>query len=113
MKQWENGSSYDPRGSYFGLKRLDWNKPSRTILKGDGVNRACGCCHPKENRRLTIPELRRVGSFPDAFQFVGKTRDQWARIGNSVPPMFMFYLASHIYTHILSKIEHIEEAEHV
>jgi DNA (cytosine-5)-methyltransferase 1 len=65
-------------------------------------------------------ELNRIGSFPDAFQFVGSYRDQWMRIGNSVPPKFMYHIAHHIYTNILSKItqtaqllERIEEPSHV
>lgn len=65
-------------------------------------------------------ELNRIASFPDAFQFVGSYRDQWLRLGNSVPPMFMYHIAHHIYTNILSKIAQpahllarIEEPSHV
>lgn len=65
-------------------------------------------------RNLTIREATRIGSFPDTFQWVGKGGRE--RIGNAVPPMLMQAIASHIYTHILSKttlLERVEEVAHV
>lgn len=106
MKQWEGGQEYHPRGAMFGLRRLAWNRPSRTILREDGGGASCQCCHPVENRRLTIPEIKRVASFPDSFRLIGKVGERWARIGNSVPPRFMQAIAEHVYTHILSKTNH-------
>lgn len=98
MKQWEIGSKYHPNQSLFSLKRLAWNQPSRTVLKDQGVkNKACQCCHPTEQRRLTISELKRVSSFPDDLQLVGTTAGQWARLGNSVPPKFIENIATHVY----------------
>ncbi len=97
----ERGNQYHPRGSYFSLKRLRWDRPSRTVLHEDGGGAACQCCHPTAPRRLTIPEVRRVQSFPDAFQFIGNVGEQWARIGNSVPPRLMQSIAEHVYQTIL------------
>lgn len=37
-------------------------------------------------RKFTIAELRRVCSFPDDFVLPGSYAQQWARLGNSVPP---------------------------
>lgn len=37
-------------------------------------------------RRLTIPELKRIMSFPDDFAVTGSYRQQWERMGRSVPP---------------------------
>lgn len=101
MRAGESGSQYHPRGSYFSLRRLRWDKPSRTVLHEDGGGAACQCCHPTEPRRLTIPEVKRVQSFPDAFQFMGDVGEQWARIGNSVPPRFMQAIAEHVYHTVL------------
>lgn len=103
MKPWEQGSKYTANGSMFGLKRLDFARPSRTVLREDGGGQSCACCHPIEHRRVTIPELRRIGSYPDQFQFCGAYREQWARIGNSVPPLFMRAIAQHIRDEILSR----------
>jgi DNA (cytosine-5)-methyltransferase 1 len=38
-------------------------------------------------RRLTIPEVRRLCSFPDDYELVGTYEQRWARLGNSVPPL--------------------------
>ncbi len=38
-------------------------------------------------RRLTIDELKRLCSFPDDYQLSGTYAQQWARLGNSVPPL--------------------------
>lgn len=104
---WRDGSNV-VKGQSFNLKRLDWNRPSRTILKSIGLPTSYfggGLIHPDENRHLTIAELRRVGSFPDAYQLIGKYQSQWMRIGNSVPPLFMRAIARHIRAEVLDKIK--------
>ena len=44
-------------------------------------------------RTLSIPEVKRVSSFPDDFVLPGKFKHQWERIGRSVPPMMMYWIA--------------------
>lgn len=44
-------------------------------------------------------------SFPERYQFIGALGDVKARIGNSVPPMFMYHVAAHIRDHILARTE--------
>jgi DNA (cytosine-5)-methyltransferase 1 len=39
-----------------------------------------------ERRRLTIPELRRICTFPEDFVLTGSASQQWERLGRSVPP---------------------------
>lgn len=109
-KRLKQGQSIqDITGSYgHGNARLDVNKPSPTLVK-TAMFGAPKMIHPTENRGLSISEAKRLASFPDAFQFTGEWKDAWARIGNSVPPRFMQAIAEHIYTHILSKVERIEE----
>jgi len=97
--------------SYFNHKRLYKDKPSQTLttfersISQDGIS----IYHYSENRNITIEEAKRLASFPDDFQLVGSYKDQMARIGNSVPPLFMKAIAEHIKTEILSKIK--EETE--
>ena len=50
----------------------------------------------KEIRRLTIREAKILSSYPDDFNFIGTFSDQWAVIGNSVPPKFMEAIARNI-----------------
>ncbi len=91
------------RGTHFGLVRVDANRPSPTIQKSVGGT-TTGLVHLYEIRRLAIPEVKRLASFPDEFQMLGKFADKWARIGNSVPPLFMRAIAQHIRETILTPV---------
>lgn len=88
---------------HFGLLRLSPDRPSPTIQK-DAGNITTGLCHPFEIRKLTIPEIKRLASYPDSYQMTGDFKDKWARIGNSVPPLFMRAIAKHIKEEILGKV---------
>ena len=89
------------RKKHFGLVRLNPEKPSPTILQGTGGT-TTGLIHPYEIRRLTIPEIKALASYPDGFRIMGSYRDRWARIGNSVPPLFMRAIARHIREKLLT-----------
>ncbi|MBR6514302.1 MAG: DNA cytosine methyltransferase [Clostridia bacterium] len=47
-------------------------------------------------RRITVREAARLQSFPDWFEFSGTEESQFTQIGNAVPPMFAFKLATKI-----------------
>lgn len=49
-----------------------------------------------EKRKFTILELKRLCAFPDDFELIGSYAQQWERLGNSVPPVMMFHIASAI-----------------
>lgn len=66
------------------LLKLDPDKPSPTIQAQPGPN--VGPFH-WDNRRLRVPELRRLFTFPDEFEFVGKRASVQAQVGNCVPPL--------------------------
>ena len=55
-----------------------------------------------ETRKFTIAELRRICAFPDDFVLCGSFSQQWARLGNSVPPVMMRHIAEEIRNRILS-----------
>jgi DNA (cytosine-5)-methyltransferase 1 len=103
MKPGDKGHQHHPNGAMFGLKRLRWDRPARAVLREDGGGASCQNCHPDDLRRLTIPEIKRVSSFPDDFLLTGDVGTRWARIGNSVPPNFMRAIAAHIRDHILAQ----------
>jgi len=106
IKPWQDGGDIcraeGRKETFFNLKRLAWRMPSRTITKSFGSSRT-GLLHPEQNRFLTIAELKRISSFPDDFQFVGKFSEQWARIGNAVMPKFMQAVASHVRETLLDE----------
>lgn len=70
---------------------LNWTSPSRTVvsLPDDYV-------HPSEPRTMTVREMARFQSFPDAFEFRAKETTgslrrrvevpQYTQVGNAVPP---------------------------
>jgi DNA (cytosine-5)-methyltransferase 1 len=87
---------------HFGLVVSRWDHPAPTIVK-DAGNTSTGIIHPGRTRRFTIPELRRLSTFPDGYALVGTYKEQWARIGNSVPPRFMQAIAEHVRDEILAK----------
>lgn len=66
------------------LLKLDPDRPAPTIQAQPGPN--VGPFH-WENRRLRVPELRRLFTFPDDYEFVGRRISIQSQIGNSVPPL--------------------------
>lgn len=81
-------------------KRLSFDKPSNTVSK---LFSASKLIHPSENRVVSLQELSRVATFPDCYRW-NDARDATARIGNSVPPLFMEAIARHIRQEILSHL---------
>lgn len=85
----ERRSHPDPqfewRSRYWSfLLKLDPERPAPTIQAQPGPN--VGPFH-WESRRLRVPELKRLFTFPDEYQFVGTRRSVQAQLGNSVPPL--------------------------
>jgi DNA (cytosine-5)-methyltransferase 1 len=66
------------------LLKLDPDKPSPTIQAQPGPN--VGPFH-WDNRRLRVPEMKRLFTYPDSFTFVGNRASVQKQIGNSVPPL--------------------------
>lgn len=85
----ENFSKYKD-GSYFSHARVSKNKPVYTI-----TTRAT-MYHYKENRLLTIKELKAISSFPEDFKLSGTYDQQYERIGRAVPPNLMKHIARHV-----------------
>ena len=100
MKHGQNASKFYRPNWGFQLIRLDWNRPSPTMTKAGG---ASGFIHPVEPRKVSGGELRRLGSFPDGFAFIGEGQRVQERIGNSVPPLFMRAIADHVRSNILDR----------
>jgi DNA (cytosine-5)-methyltransferase 1 len=80
-------------------KLLSWDRVSCTLVKSEIAS--TGIIHPDRERYLTIPEMKRIASFPDQYQMIGERKDKVNRIGNSVPPLFLRAIAQHIREHIL------------
>ena len=106
-KLWEKvpigGSAADIIGKgYNSCRKLDPTKPANTLPKTQTGHGFATICHWKEKRAININEAKILHSFPINFQLVGKYSEQWARIGNSVPPNLMRAIAEHIRDNILN-----------
>jgi len=95
-----SASSVHPRGSYFNLIRCSLRTPAPTITQMVSFSSPC---HPLEDRRLTIPEVKRVFSLPDDFILTGTYEQQYERCGRMVPAFLMKAVAENVYRQILSK----------
>ncbi|MEI6333957.1 MAG: DNA cytosine methyltransferase [Methylococcaceae bacterium] len=85
LQQEALGKSFFSGGGKTGfLRRLDWNKPSCTLVTTPNMP-ATDICHPTENRPLSIEEYKRIQQFPDEWEVCGSLSDQYRQIGNAVP----------------------------
>jgi len=78
-------------GSFKSRTKIDRAKCAQTIIAQTNH------VHDVEPRFLSMNELKRISSFPDGFLFADKQFDvRLKQIGNSVPPLLMFHIASSI-----------------
>ena len=74
-------------GGFGNVATIDpMTDPAPTITaSGNGTNRVRSTS-AEGGRRFTIAEVRRLCGFPDDYTLTGGYVEQWARLGNSVPP---------------------------
>jgi len=95
------GMDYHDKGHHFNLKRCSLKKPSPTITAMGNYPGVAGTCHPLEDRKFTIKELKRIMSLPEDFKLTGQHKQQSERIGRMVPPLMMKALAESVYNKVL------------
>lgn len=88
------------------------NQPYPRITNGGNVLKSSHYLAPEADmegradrlgrRAFTIAELKRICSFPDDFILKGSYAQQWACLGNSVPPVMMAHIARTIARHIFA-----------
>ena len=79
------------------LLKLDPNRPSSTLQANPGPY--VGPFH-WENRRLRVPEMKRLMGFPDGYELAGDRRSIQRQLGNAVPPP----LARQVIEHLVSQV---------
>lgn len=99
LRPGQNGSEVTG-GSWFSTHRDQWDAPASTVLAQDG-GAACNNIHPDQTRRMSIAELRRICGFPDDYVLTGTYAEQWARLGNAVPPPMTAAVASVLRDEVL------------
>ena len=82
--------------------RLFWDKPAITITHY-ARNPASGrFTHPEQDRGLTAREAALLQSFPNGFEFTGKSDDIYRQIGEAVPPFLAAALATNVLIELIS-----------
>ena len=81
---------------YFQLVRPLWNKPCPTITAESSNPGAASVCHPTQERKFSVGELKRICSFPPDYHLEGFYSQQVERMGRAVPPLMMKRIAERI-----------------
>lgn len=66
--------------------RTPWDEIASTVLTKCDPHWGA-YFHPEQDRAYTVREAARIQSFPDHYVFCGAQAEQYAQVGNAVPPM--------------------------
>ncbi len=92
-EEWSHTWSLAAPGSDQGSRRLYADRPGYTMRAECHGNTHF---HYSLPRRMTMREGARIQSFPDDFIFKAKLRETERQIGNAVPPVFAWHIATSI-----------------
>lgn len=80
---------------YLGNRAIDPTKPAPTVTaRGDEKGGVVVLHHPNNHRRMSVRELALTQSFPIDYVFEGNNSSAYRQIGNAVPPLLAFAIAS-------------------
>lgn len=78
-----------------GNRATYWDRHAPTIMgRGSGTGGPLIPPHPNLHRRLTVREVARIQTFPDDFIFYGSNSATYRQIGNAVPVLMAYEIAS-------------------
>ena len=92
------------RNKYFSLIKADPRKYAPCMTATAGNLGAASICH-WDNRKFTIPEIKRLTSIPDDYKLTGTYQQRAERLGRMVPPFMMKAVAENIYKNILQVVK--------
>ncbi len=91
----------DPH-SRFNLVRCAWDLPAPTLaVTGQIPDGLSGALHPDQDRKFSIPELKRLFGLPDDYRLTGTIDQAAERICRMVPPFLMKAIAEAVYERVL------------
>lgn len=82
------------------VDRLDPNKPSKTVIAGGEHGGGRSHLHPYLPRTTSPRECARFQTFPDDYEFCGTMSRQFTQVGNAVPPLLAYFVATYIKAYI-------------
>ncbi|MCT4663354.1 MAG: DNA cytosine methyltransferase [Tissierellales bacterium] len=78
-----------------GNRETYWTKHAPTIMgRGSGTGGPLIPPHPEKHRRFSVREVARFQTFPDEFIFCGSNSAAYRQIGNAVPVLMAYHIAS-------------------
>jgi len=95
-----------PNRGFRGGTKSSINDPLPSVQTSPGVTGGTGgtvITDGVQKRKFTIAELKRICAFPDDFVLLGSYAQQWACLGNSVPPLMMFQVAKTLRDEVFAK----------
>ncbi len=84
------------------VDRINPTLPSKTIIAGGSSGGGRSHLHPFVPRTMTVRECAKLQSFPDNYVFTGSMARRFTQVGNAVPPILGYEMASAIYSSIYS-----------
>lgn len=90
------GDTLGTKTHYTHIKQ-SLDRPANTVLASSFLY------HWEQPRLLSIPECKRISTFPDDFVISGSYGQQWERIGRAVPPLMMRAIAETVRDQILAR----------
>ena len=95
---------YGQRDQLGRVDRLDPFRPSKTVIAGGLKGGGRSHLHPFEPRTLSARESARLQTFPDYYQFTGPSARQFTQIGNAVPPLLAYSVATAIRKQVFEQV---------
>lgn len=88
---------YDPGKFPNKWRKMDANEPARTLMAHLGKDSYSHIHYDSSQQRvISVREAARLQSFPDGFRFAGTMNPAFRQIGNSVPPLLAWCIASEL-----------------
>ncbi len=88
--------AYGQRDKLGRVDRLNPNAPSKTVIAGGTKGGGRSHLHPHIPRTLAVRESARLQTFPDDYVFSGPLGRQFTQVGNAVPPILAYHIATSI-----------------
>jgi DNA-cytosine methyltransferase len=86
----------------YTLTRCSLDKPAPTmVVSGQRPDGLTGAIHPDQDRKFTLPELKRLTSLPDDFVLTGTLGQASERVCRMVPPLLTKAIAESVFEKIL------------
>lgn len=106
--------SFGERDHKGRVDRLDPKSPAKTVIAGGENGGGRSHLHPYLPRTTSPRECARFQTFPDDFELCGTMSRQFTQIGNAVPPLLAYFIATYIKKYIFDiEVDIKEELEKV